>query len=74
MPKGWDNVGRTAKLTVSPPEGPLSFANGTARKKTSPGKVLSTCLMEGYRAMAKEQRRLAVMASKIGREVIPEWR
>ena len=80
-------MGRTAKLTISLPEELVAFADKIAReKKISRSKVFSSCLRElvekhrvaemaeGYKAMAKEQKRFAIMASKIEHEVIPEWK
>lgn len=80
-------MGRTAKLTISLPEELISFANEIAKKeKISRSKVFSLCLQEmarkrrvlemeeGYRILAKEQEKLAAIASKIEHEVIPEWR
>lgn len=80
-------MGRTARLTISLPEELISFADGIARtKRISRSKVFSSCLQElaerhriaemaeGYRAMAKEQKRFAVMTSKIEHEVLPEWK
>lgn len=80
-------MGRTAKLTISLPEELISFADEIAKeKKISRSKVFSSCLRElaekhraaemaeGYRAIAREQRELAAIASEIEHEVIPEWR
>lgn len=80
-------MGRTAKVTISLPEELISFADEIAReRKTSRSKVFSSCLQEleekhrvaqmaeGYRAMAKEQRKFVAIASEIENEVIPEWR
>ncbi len=80
-------MGRTAKLTVSLPEELISFADEIAKeRRVSRSKVLSSCLQElaekhrvaemaeGYKAMAKEQKQLAAMASKIEDEVLPEWK
>ena len=79
-------MGKTAKLTISLPEELISFADEIAnKKKTSRSKVISTSLrmtaenyrvaemVEGYEAMAKEDKQLADLASKIEHEVIPEW-
>jgi len=80
-------MGKTIKLTVSLPSELISFADEIAKKKKiSRSKVVSLCLQElaesykvaemaeGYRAMAKEQKQLAALASKIEHEVIPECR
>ena len=80
-------MGRTAKLTISLPEELISFADEIAKeKKISRSKVFSSCLQElaekhrfaemaeGYRAIAKEQRRFAAIASEIEHEVTLEWR
>ena len=80
-------MGRTAKLTISLPKELISFADQIAKeKKTSRSKVLTSCLQElaerrrvaemaeGYKALAKEQKQMAAMASEIEPEVIPEWR
>jgi len=78
---------RTAKLTVSLPRELISLADRIAReKKISRSKVVSACLQdlaekqrvaemaEGYKAMAKEQKHLAAVASKMEHEVVPEWK
>lgn len=80
-------MGRTAKLTISLPRELISFADEIAKeKKMSRSKVFSSCLRElaekrrvaemaeGYRAVAKEQKKFAAMASEIGREVVPDWK
>ncbi len=80
-------MGRTAKLTISLPQELISFADEIAKeRKISRSKVLSSCLQElaekhrvaemaeGYRAVAKEQRKFAAVASGIEGEVIPEWK
>ena len=80
-------MGRTAKLTISLPEELISFADELAEeRKVSRSKVFSSCLREmaekyrvaemaeGYKAIAKEQKQFASMASEIEREVIPEWK
>lgn len=80
-------MGRTAKLTVSLPEQLISFADRVAKeKKISRSKVVSSCLeelaekhriaemAEGYKAIAKEQKQFAVIASEIEHEVLPEWK
>ena len=77
---------RTVKLTISLPEELISFADEIARKKkVSRSKVFSSCLrefaekhrieemVEGYKAMAEEQKQCAAMASEIEHEVIPDW-
>jgi metal-responsive CopG/Arc/MetJ family transcriptional regulator len=80
-------MSKTAKLTISLPEELISFADEIAKeRKISRSKVFSLCLQElaerhritemaeGYKAMAKEQKQFAAMASKIEHEVIPDWR
>ncbi|HSW58685.1 MAG TPA: hypothetical protein VLH15_09795 [Dehalococcoidales bacterium] len=80
-------MGRTAKITISLPKDLISFADTIAgEKKISRSQVFSLCLQElaekhkvaelaeGYKALAKEQRRFAAMASEVEHEVIPEWR
>ena len=80
-------MGRTAKLTVSLPRELISLADRIAKeKKISRSKVVSACLQElaekqrvaemaeGYKAMAKEQKQFAAMASEIEHEVLPEWK
>ncbi len=80
-------MGRTGKLTISLPEELIWFADQVAKeRKISRSKVFSSCLRElaekhrvtemaeGYRAMAKEQRKFVAIASEIEHEVIPEWR
>lgn len=80
-------MARTAKLTVSLPRELISLASQIAKEKSiSRSKVVSACLQdlaekhrtiemaEGYKAMAEEQKKFAVMASKIEHEVVPEWK
>ncbi len=80
-------MGRTAKLTISLPKELISFADELAKeKKVSRSKIFSSCLKEmadkyrlaemaeGYKAMAREQKKFVAMASEIEHEVIPEWR
>ncbi len=80
-------MSRTAKLTVSLPIELISLADQIAKeKKISRSKVVSDCLQdlaekkraeemaEGYRAMAKGQKRFAAMAARIEHEVLPEWK
>ena len=80
-------MGRTAKLTVSLPRELILLADQIAKeKKISRSKVVSACLqelaekqrvaemVEGYKAMAKEQKQFAAMASEIEHEVLPEWK
>jgi metal-responsive CopG/Arc/MetJ family transcriptional regulator len=81
------NMGRTAKLTLSLPKELISVADRIAKeKKVSRSKVISACLQEladkrkaaemaeGYLNLAKEQKKLADMASNIEQEILPEWR
>ncbi len=80
-------MGRTAKLTVSIPVELISLADRIAKeKKISRSKVVSSCLQdlaekhrvaemaEGYRAMAREQKELTTIASRVEHEVLPEWK
>ena len=80
-------MAKTAKLTISIPKELISLADQIAKEKNvSRSKVVSSCLQdlaekhrvaemaEGYKAMAKEQKQLAAMASKIEHEVLPEWK
>lgn len=80
-------MGKTAKMTVSLPRELISVADQVAReRKTSRSKVISDCLkdlaekkrtaemIEGYRAMAKQQKELADLAFKTASEVLPEWK
>ena len=79
-------MGRTAKLTISLPEELIAFADEIARKKkTSRSKVFSSCLkemaeaaraeamIEGYKALAKENKQFAEDSIKIAHEVLPGW-
>jgi metal-responsive CopG/Arc/MetJ family transcriptional regulator len=74
------------KLTVSVPAELVKMADKVAReRKTSRSKVVSSCLQElakkrfeaeleeGYRAMAKEEKRLARETFEVQAEVVPEW-
>jgi metal-responsive CopG/Arc/MetJ family transcriptional regulator len=78
---------KVAKLTVSVPKGLITVADEVAReKKISRSKVVSMCLqelaekrlrdslIEGYKAMAAENLRLAEMAFEAQSEVVPEWK
>ncbi len=80
-------MGRTAKLTVSVPKELISFTDEIAReKKISRSKVIASFLQElaekhrdeemaeGYKAMAKENKKMADLAAGIEHEVIPEWK
>ncbi|MFH0768092.1 MAG: DUF6364 family protein [Chloroflexota bacterium] len=80
-------MAKTAKLTVSLPRELISLADQIAKeKKISRSKVVSACLqdlaekqraaemVEGYKAIAKEQKQLAAMALKVEYEVLPEWK
>ena len=80
-------MARTAKLTVSLPKELISLADQIAKeKKISRSKVVSSCLQElaekhriaemaeGYKAIAREQRKFADMAAGIEHEVLPEWK
>jgi hypothetical protein len=51
-------MGKKVKLTVSLPSELISFTDEMA---------------VGYRAMVKEQKQLAALASEIEYEVIPQW-
>jgi metal-responsive CopG/Arc/MetJ family transcriptional regulator len=79
------NMGRTNRITISLSPELVRFADRlAAEKKMSRSKVLSSCLQEaaekqhiadmaeGYRAMAKQNKEMADIASAIGDEVIPE--
>ena len=80
-------MGRTAKVTISLPEELISFTDELAKEqRVSRSKVFSSCLREmaekyrvaemteGYKAMAKKQKKFAATASEIEHEVIPEWK
>ena len=80
-------MARTAKLTVSLPRELISLADQIAQEqKISRSKVVSACLQDlaekrraaemakGYKAVAREQRQFAAMASKIAHEILPEWK
>ena len=79
-------MANTAKLTISLPRELILLADQLAKEnKISRSKVVSACLRdvlekhraaemtEGYKAMAKEQKQLAVTAAKFEHEVLPEW-
>jgi metal-responsive CopG/Arc/MetJ family transcriptional regulator len=74
------------KVTISLPQELIRFTDEIAReRRTSRSKVVSSCLREladkrlreqmeeGYKAMAKENRRFAEVAGKLAEEVLPEW-
>lgn len=80
-------MARTAKLTVTLPRDLIALADRIAKeKKISRSKVVTACLQdlaekermsamaEGYQVMAREQKQLAAMASKIEHEILPEWK
>ncbi len=80
-------MANTAKLTISLPRELILLADQIAKEnKISRSKVVSSCLREladkhrvaemteGYKAMAKEQKQLASIASKFEHEVLPEWK
>jgi hypothetical protein len=80
-------MGRTAKLTVSLPRDLVSVADRIAKeRKISRSKVIAACLQdlaekqraaemaEGYKNMAREQKRFAAAAAGIIPEVLPEWK
>jgi metal-responsive CopG/Arc/MetJ family transcriptional regulator len=79
-------MGKTEKLTVSLPQELIKVADRVAKeRRISRSKVISGCLQElaekrraaemteGYVKMAKEQKRLAALTSKIVPEILPEW-
>ena len=78
-------VTQVAKLTISLPKSLISFADEVAsERKTSRSKVISTCLQdfadqrrleemeEGYKVMAKENRKVAKMAFELQRKVVTD--
>jgi metal-responsive CopG/Arc/MetJ family transcriptional regulator len=80
-------MGKTAKLTISVPEELILFTDEIAReKKISRSKVVASFLQElaekhkdaemaeGYKAMAKENKKIADLAAGIEQEVILEWK
>jgi metal-responsive CopG/Arc/MetJ family transcriptional regulator len=80
-------MANTAKLTISLPQELVSLADQIAKeKKVSRSSVIASSLRDmadkrrvaemtaGYRAMGKEQQRLAEMSAKVAREVLPEWK
>jgi len=77
---------RAVKLTISLPRNLISLTDEIAQeRKVSRSKVISSCLQEmaekrklaemeeGYKAMAKENRRLAEEALPIVLETWPSW-
>ncbi len=80
-------MANTAKLTISLPQELILLADQVAKeKKISRSKVVASCLREmleknrvaemtaGYKAMAREQKQLALTASRFEHEVLPEWK
>ncbi|MGP8081206.1 MAG: CopG family transcriptional regulator [Dehalococcoidales bacterium] len=77
---------QVVKVTVSVPSELVKMADKVAKeRKTSRSKVVASCLEElakkrleaemeeGYRAMAKDEKRLASETFEIQAEVVPEW-
>ena len=77
---------QVVKVTVSVPSELVKMADKVAKeRKTSRSKVVSSCLEElakkrleaemeeGYRAMEKDEKRLAGETFEIQAEVVPEW-
>jgi metal-responsive CopG/Arc/MetJ family transcriptional regulator len=77
---------QVVKLTVSVPAELVKLADKVAKeKKISRSKVVSSCLQElakqrfqadleeGYKAMAKEERKLARETFEVQSEIVPEW-
>ena len=77
---------QVVKLTVSVPAELVKLADKVAKeKKISRSKVVSSCLQElakqrfqadleeGYKAMAKEGRKLARETFEVQSEIVPEW-
>ena len=44
------------------------------RQSKAAGKRKVAEMTKGYKAMGREQKRLAVMAVKVAPEVLPEWK
>lgn len=78
---------RVEKITVSLPRELIALTDEIAReKRVSRSKVVSACLRElaekrleaemeeGYKAMAKEQRKFARMSFELQRRTVPEWK
>ena len=74
------------KLTISLPKDLIALTDKIAREKhISRSKVVSACLQElaekrlraemeeGYKVMAREQRKFAEMSFELQRRVVPEW-
>jgi metal-responsive CopG/Arc/MetJ family transcriptional regulator len=77
---------RVEKISLSLPSDAVKFADELAKEwKMSRSKVVSSCLLdmatkrlheqmaEGYKAMAKENRKFANEAINLAHEVLPEW-
>lgn len=77
---------KVAKLTVSVPRDLITLTDEIADERhVSRSKVVSTCLqelaskrlrdemVEGYKAMAKENLQFAKEATGIAHEVMPKW-
>jgi metal-responsive CopG/Arc/MetJ family transcriptional regulator len=77
---------QVVKLTVSVPAELVKLADKVAKeKKISRSKVVSSCLQElakqrfqadleeGYKAMAKEEKKLARETFEVQSEIVPEW-
>jgi len=79
-------VMRVEKLTITLPKDLIAFTDEIAReKRISRSKVVSTCLRElsekrlraemeeGYKFIAREQRKFAKMSFELQRRIVPEW-
>ena len=79
-------VMQVKKLTISLPKDLIALTDKIAReKRISRSKVVSACLQElaekrlraemeeGYKVMAREQRKFAEMSFELQRRVVPEW-
>jgi metal-responsive CopG/Arc/MetJ family transcriptional regulator len=77
---------QVVKLTVSVPAELVKLADKVAKeRKISRSKVVSSCLQElakqrfqadleeGYKAMAKEEKKLARETFEVQSEIVPEW-
>ena len=80
-------MSQVARLTISLPQGMISFADKVAKeRKISRSKAICLCLQEvaeqrrlaeleeGYKTMAKENREFAQMAFELQRRVVTDWK
>lgn len=80
-------MSETGKLTISLPRDLISFADKLSKERnTSRSRVIASALrelaqkrdreqmVEGYKAMAEQNREFAARALPLANEILPEWK